>query len=142
MSKQIILAMGLEEQTDLRRVLVSLGVPLSSAATKEQLDHLLRAMSNDDVHKVIVTADVLPDGEWTDVLECVQRNDSDAQVIVTSKTGGVGLWCEVIQRGAYDFLPAPYERGEVERLVQSALLHVQSRRFHRELAIRTQAAAA
>jgi len=42
------------------------------------------------------------------------------QLIVTSRTANDSLWAEVLNIGAYDVLPQPFHRDEVERVVAAA----------------------
>ncbi len=70
--------------------------------------------------QVVLTADTLADGNWSQVLDCVRHTGTGAEVVVCARLGDPRLWCEVIQRGAYDLLAEPYLAAEVQRIVQSA----------------------
>ena len=70
--------------------------------------------------QVVLTDVTLPDGNWTSVLEDVVQRRLNAAVIVCTGLADTGLWCEVLQRGAYDLLVEPYERKEVQRIVIGA----------------------
>lgn len=71
---------------------------------------------------VVLAEDKLPDGDWRSVLEEVGRQQVNVEVIVCSRLGDSHLWCEVLQSGAYDLLTEPYDAGEIQRVVESAVL--------------------
>lgn len=71
---------------------------------------------------VIVSETRLPDGDWRDLLERVREIPRAPAVIVTSEQADAALWATVLNLGAYDFLPKPFEPAEVMRIVGLAWL--------------------
>ena len=64
--------------------------------------------------QVVLTDVTLPDGNWASVLEDVVQSRLNSAVIVCTGLADTRLWCEVLQRGAYDLLVEPYENEEVQ----------------------------
>lgn len=56
-----------------------------------------------------------------DLLAAIKRNRPLAEVIILSRLADEELWIESIQRGAYDFLPKPLDRKELQRIVKNAI---------------------
>ena len=76
----------------------------------------------------------LPDGSWRDLLQLLLELKSTSEMIVCSRCGDEGLWAEVLQCGAYDLLVEPYERQEVQRIIENALDSQYMRRFSSRMA--------
>jgi len=70
--------------------------------------------------QVVLTDEALPDGNWSSVLQEVWRNEVPAATIVCTRVGDPGLWLHVLARGVYDLLVAPYDNGEVRRIIEGA----------------------
>jgi DNA-binding NtrC family response regulator len=66
---------------------------------------------------VILSESVLEDGAWMDTLLLAGES---VPVVVTDQHATERLWAEVLNRGAYDLLVKPFERGEVQRILRSA----------------------
>jgi DNA-binding NtrC family response regulator len=71
--------------------------------------------------QVVFTDAVLPDGEWSDVMEAVEENLVNAQTIVCTRRADITLRTDVFERGAYDLLTEPYDDEEVQRIVEFAM---------------------
>lgn len=56
-----------------------------------------------------------------DLLATIKRKCPLAEVIILSRLADEDLWIESIQRGAYDFLPKPLDRKELQRIVTNAV---------------------
>lgn len=69
----------------------------------------------------IVTEARLPDGTWSDVLRLVRQSGKRAAVVVTNRFADGRFWIEVLDGGAYDLLPQPFYRGEVQRILAGAM---------------------
>lgn len=69
---------------------------------------------------VVLSDATLPDGDWSSVLEDLLRSRIQAELIVCARLADTSLWCEVLQRGAYDLLVEPYRKEEVQRIVETA----------------------
>jgi DNA-binding NtrC family response regulator len=71
---------------------------------------------------VIVSETRLPDGDWRDLLERTRELPRPPVLIVASEQLDAALWATVLNLGAYDFVPKPFDRAEVLRLVGLAWL--------------------
>ncbi|MGQ9635032.1 MAG: response regulator [Bryobacteraceae bacterium] len=76
----------------------------------------------------ILTESHLPDGDWRDVVQYVRQNAKRTAVIVTDRFADVRFWIDVLEGGAYDLLPQPFYRAEVERILASAMTRPQVNR--------------
>jgi DNA-binding NtrC family response regulator len=56
-----------------------------------------------------------------ELLSTIKRKCPLAEVIILSRLADEELWIESIQRGAYDFLPRPLDRKELQRIVANAV---------------------
>lgn len=128
MSGLVLLIVSSISEESLRQALKSMGAEVTSVPTVRALRAFFSGWERRSAPTSVITEDVLPDGSWVDVLECLRQAGANAEVLVTSRTGETELWCEVIQRGAFDLLPYPIQPAELERLLESALLHLESRR--------------
>jgi DNA-binding NtrC family response regulator len=72
---------------------------------------------------VVVCDELLPDGDWKQVLEMVNGMQAAPPLIVTARNADDRLWSEVLDLGAYDLLPKPFDHKEVIRAVGIAWLH-------------------
>ena len=73
----------------------------------------------------------LPDGSWQHLVQSVAESGRNCEVIVCSRCGDEQLWAEVLQCGAYDLIPEPYDEREVARIARSAIDSHYLRRFGR-----------
>lgn len=77
----------------------------------------------------IVIIDVsLMDGNWCDIFKFLVDYGISASVVVASEFADERLWSEVLWRGAYDLLVEPYEREEVQRVLEGALRALEAQR--------------
>jgi len=79
-----------------------------------------RIMESGDAIDVIVCDLSLPDGNWSDVMRDVIASGTSACVVVRAAGADQRLWSEVLWRGAYDILVAPYSREEAQRTLEGA----------------------
>jgi DNA-binding NtrC family response regulator len=70
--------------------------------------------------QVVVTDTVLPDGDWRRVLEIVLQGSANIEVVVSLRLGDRALWMDVLEEGGYDVLVEPYQREEIQRIVEAA----------------------
>ncbi len=70
--------------------------------------------------QVVLTDVALSDGNWWSVLEDIAQSHTNAELILCTGIAEPTLWCDALDRGAYDLLVEPYEREEVERIVKGA----------------------
>jgi len=71
-------------------------------------------------YHVIVTAGVLLDGSWRDVLELAREMAPGTEVILTDPVADASLWAEALNLGAYDLLVQPFDEAEVRRILSNA----------------------
>jgi len=84
----------------------------------------LQCLGRNPVHVVIAETDV-PDWSWKRVLQDLRGLERPPQLIVASRHADDYLWAEALNVGAYDVLSQPFERDEVERVIESARRHFQ-----------------
>ena len=63
----------------------------------------------------------LPDGDWREMLNQVNRLSPDTRVVVTSRLADEQLWAEVLNLGGYDVLAKPLSWREVAHVIESAV---------------------
>lgn len=56
-----------------------------------------------------------------DLLATIKNDRPLTEVVILSRLANEELWIESIQRGAYDFLPIPLDRKELQRIVKNAV---------------------
>ena len=62
-----------------------------------------------------------PVQESLDLLSFIKDKSPTTEVIMISWLADEDLWIESIQRGAYDYLPKPLDRKELQRVMTNAL---------------------
>ena len=118
MDPKILLVSPTERRQSLLAILSAEGMEVLTANGVEEAKKRLSRAHACDV--VFVDAE-LPDGNWRDVLRFVaSHRDAANEVVVGSRCGDEQLWAEVIQCGAFDLVPEPFEKQEVLRIVRSA----------------------
>lgn len=70
--------------------------------------------------RVVLTDIALADGDWHIVMEDVARSLPGVEVVVCARVADERLWCDVLERGAYDLLVEPYRLEEVRHIVEGA----------------------
>lgn len=70
--------------------------------------------------QVVVCEQSLPDGDWKVLLESIDKLIHRPNVVVASQLADHRLWAEVLNLGAYDLLPLPFEATEASRVVRLA----------------------
>ena len=79
--------------------------------------------------EVIVSDDVLPDGDFRELIKELRRLACEPLVVVMSRWyGDWGDYLEAMIAGAYDYLAYPPYPGELEQAVAAALLESRARR--------------
>lgn len=76
---------------------------------------------------VVVSEEKLPDGNWHDLCESLRALPSPPLLIVTAESSDATLWATVLNLGGYDFLPKPFNRAEVIRILSLAWLEWRER---------------
>lgn len=72
---------------------------------------------------VVLTASILPDGTWEDVLRDISKVRYPPEVVVSSRLGDASLWCDVLENGAFDLIAFPFVPGELQRTLAGALAY-------------------
>ena len=73
-----------------------------------------------DCPRLVICDQVLPDGDWRDVLADLQKEEQAPLLIVVSRHPDERLWAEVLNLGGYDVLMKPFDHAEVSRVVNMA----------------------
>jgi two-component system, NtrC family, response regulator HydG len=102
----------------LQSVLEGLSVGTRRARTCRQAGTLL---SETPAPLVAVTDCVLGDGNWLDVLDLAARAREKVNVIVVSPFADVGLYIDVMDHGAFDFITDSFTVPEIVHVVSSAI---------------------
>lgn len=128
MDPRILLVTPAARRQKLLAILSAEGMEVLTADSITEAEKKLAEPRKYDV--VFVDAE-LPDGSWRDILQFVAANRGAArEVVVSSRCGDEQLWAEVIQCGAFDLVPEPFERQEVLRIIRSAADSHYLDRFH------------
>ena len=70
---------------------------------------------------VVLTDARLPDGSWADVVRLAGQARRGPAVVVTEELADTQFWLDALELGAYDVLPKPFCREEVQRILANAL---------------------
>ena len=103
------------------RLLKFLAETASEVASAENVKEAQEKLSGPDRFSLTFVDSDLPDGSWRDVLQFIVASRAGCEVVVCARCGDERLWAEVIQCGAFDLVPEPFEQQEVNRIVRSAL---------------------
>jgi len=114
---RIVLMVGPDNRAhaDLRAMLNLAGCRALTERTVRQSIGLLNAVS------VVICEDILPDGNWKDLLAALDRVHSPPTLIVTSAAVEPRLWAEVLNLGGSDVLAQPFSSEEVLWIVRHAV---------------------
>lgn len=102
---------------DLKRRLSELGIPSLQLRTFVETKYFLKRLHGS---ALIFTAIALSDGNWADVLEAAQNATPPCPVIVVSRFVDLNLYLEALQKGAADFIVAPFDTVDLEFIIRSA----------------------
>lgn len=130
MSDRLLLVMPSQRRLSLLRILEESGMEVFLAGSLREAQAKL---SEPTSYELVFVDSELPDGSWKDLLQFLLQLKKSCEMIVCCRCGSERLchqlWAEVIQCGAYDLIPEPYEEREVARIVRSALDSQYMRRF-------------
>ena len=87
------------------------------------------ALTRPERFDLVITDEKLSDGTWSRVLDLALDSGMNCEVIVTTHTGDASLWAEVLSRGGFDILVAPFHGTEVNRIIRGAIGSNYLRRF-------------
>ena len=118
MNTRILLVMPPSRRMKLLAILKQSEMEVAVADSYREAEEKLRQPLPYDL--LFVDAE-LPGGSWKALLKSVLESKRLCEFVVCSRCGDERLWAEVIQCGAYDLIPEPYERQEVGRIAQNAL---------------------
>jgi CheY-like chemotaxis protein len=128
MNPRILLVMPAARRERMLRLLDGHSLDLSVA---DNLREVRAKLTGPDAYDLVLVDEDLPDGCWRDLLQLIAESPTMCEVVVCSRFGDERLWAEVIQCGAFDLLAEPFERLEVQRILESALSSHYMQRFGR-----------
>ena len=106
-----------EDAVFMREVVSTLGFRLEAASDRHGAELALRR----DVFGVVIAERDLHDGDWRDVLSCLERYSYNPLLIVVSRLADERLWAEVLNRCGFDVLAKPFAHEEAIRVIGHAL---------------------
>ncbi|MFN7174111.1 MAG: response regulator, partial [Thermaurantiacus tibetensis] len=104
-------------RTVVRQALVRAGLSVRTADSAAGLWKLVEAGVGD----VMVTDVLLPDADGLDLLPLVAERRPDLPVIVMSAQNTLSTAVKATEKGAFEYLPKPFDLNELARAVKSAL---------------------
>lgn len=130
MKPKILVVLSPHRRSELLRLLEGKNLQIYFASDFREAQQKLQGQSGYDL---LLSDEQLPDGSWRDLLQFLLESKTPCEMIVCSRCGDEQLWAEVLQCGAYDLLVEPFERQEVDRIIQSAIENQYMRRFSHSL---------
>ncbi|HKV25797.1 MAG TPA: hypothetical protein VJN93_14480 [Candidatus Acidoferrum sp.] len=113
----LIISPDLDTQNRLAGLLMESGMTLFFASRVDQAEVILR---NKEA-SVVVCAERLTDGGFSDILSLTKKDGRQVPVIVFSPFADWSQYLTVIRAGGFDYIPFPTTRGEIERVLKQAL---------------------
>jgi DNA-binding NtrC family response regulator len=110
---------------DLARALENICAEIKTARTCQEA---LKEIKRPEPPHLLFTDVMLPDGTWEDLLSEVTKTSAPVGVIVAARLVNIPLYLDVLDRGAIDFMVAPFNRAEVAWVVERAAGDVLKRR--------------
>ncbi|HCO90523.1 MAG TPA: nitrogen regulation protein NR(I), partial [Alphaproteobacteria bacterium] len=104
-------------RTVLNQALVRVGYQVRSAGNLANLWRWVAEGEGD----LLITDVVLPDGNVFDLLPRIKKHRPDLPIIVMSAQNTLMTAVKAAEKGAYDYLPKPFDLNELTKLVQRAL---------------------
>ena len=121
-------------RTVLNQALKRAGYDVRSAATAASLWKLVAGGEGD----LVITDVILPDENGFDVLNRIKRTRPELPVVVISANNTIMTAITAAERGAYEYLPKPFDLDEllkvVDRALQDAARPASQERSHRDAA--------
>jgi two-component system, NtrC family, nitrogen regulation response regulator GlnG len=105
-----------------RQALSRAGFEVKVVDTAAGLWHLVEAGEGD----VVITDVVLPDDDGLDLLPRIKSKRPDLPVIVMSAQNTLATAVRATERGAYDYLPKPFDLNAMVEAVNSAIANAKS----------------
>lgn len=117
LSKALVISVSDENRAVLSETLANDGfVPLLCSS----LTDARKFIQGDDIG-IVFCDDCLSDGCLKNVIAEVEKRQRPVPVIAVSRTGEWNEYFEALRMGAFDYLSLPLRRGELDRVLASAL---------------------
>lgn len=107
-----------EPVRSLRLALEKLQVVTHRARTCQHARSLLAA--TDRPPDVVFTDTTLPDGSWRELLAIGQQMQVPSKIVVVARTLDPGLYVDVMEHGAFDFMLAPFAGDDLAHVIRCA----------------------
>jgi DNA-binding NtrC family response regulator len=88
-----------------------------------------RALLAQRTFSMVITGDVLPDGDFRAAIRAVRESSANTPVIVLSRSGEWDAFLGAIGAGAFDYIACPFDTAETKKILWSA--RGESFRLHR-----------
>ena len=120
MSKKIILLAEDDDSIELvtNDFLSSEGYEVRSAKTLKSLWSLIEKGGGD----VLITDVMFPDGESFDLIPQIKELRPDLPIIIVSARNNLRTAISSVEKGAFEYLPKPFDLNDLNNLVNKALL--------------------
>ena len=120
MSKKIILLAEDDDSIELvtNDFLSSEGYEVRSAKTLKSLWSLIEKGGGD----VLITDVMFPDGESFDLIPQIKELRPDLPIIIVSARNNLQTAISSVEKGAFEYLPKPFDLNDLNNLVNKALL--------------------
>jgi len=128
---QLLAVMPKEWLKSLTAALATAPVAISTAHDWQSALSTLKA--NPEI-EVVLSASVLPDATWQEVLAGVSRLPRPPQILVAARFADPSLWYEVLEEGAYELTVYPFSPDALSNTIVSASVDCQ---FDRDMKDRT-----
>jgi DNA-binding NtrC family response regulator len=86
------------------------------------------ALTADSPPPLVFAEAQLADGDWTDIMTLAGKASAPVNVVVVAPSADVGLYVDVIESGASDFIVPPLSDPELFCVVRNAADHALRRR--------------
>ncbi len=116
-SAVLFVSPSVEDARTLAPMLAAVGISFSHVTDLGQAKKLLEC----ETFGTVLTEASLPDGSWKDVVGVVGRIKRKVVVVTTDLLADARFWVDVLQYGAYNVLPKPFSRREVQRVLANAV---------------------
>lgn len=130
---QLLVVAPNEWLRSLNRALATVEVRICAAQDWQSALSTLRA---NPAIEVVLSASVLPDATWKEVLADVAGLQRPPQVLIAARYADPSLWYEVLEDGAYDLMVYPFRHDALRQTIISASVDCQFERDVKDRAAR------
>ena len=102
----------------LKPALQGLGIAITRARSRRAAELLL---CDSPAPHLVFTDVVLPDGNWMDLLDLTAKCKEKVNLIVVAPRADIGLYMDVMNHGAYDFITESFTVPEIVHVVRSGV---------------------